>query len=238
MGWNPFGGPDPKDLFLQFTPLDTKWRVVTWNFELEYNVLKEWTVEAHKTHKEVIKWTEGKKATELRFYQDDRIQRKRKISSAALELADLMNLSLHSTLKYSLDLNHPFMLEPVSGATTLDFQNEARALQWIQVSFGAVMKALDRLEQDSSLVLTAAFFSGVVPDTGENILRLIAFNLDIFFYMREDSSLQIVVFNDKDMGHGGSKTPSFQQIIKVTKPQFYDEITKLTHRLAQVGEIK
>jgi hypothetical protein len=149
-----------------------------------------------------------------------------------------MNLSIHSTLKYSMEINHEFMTTPVSGATTLDFQSEARALQWIQASFGTLTRALDNFTQRSDLILTAAVFSGIVPDSGENVLRILAFNLDIFFYMKQDLSLQIVIFDDKNMGQGGAKTPTFQQQIKVTKPQFYDEIVKLVHRIAMVGEIK
>jgi hypothetical protein len=148
-----------------------------------------------------------------------------------------MNLSIHSTLKYGLEQNHEFMVTPVTGATTLDIQNETRALQWIEATFGTLNRALDNMKKNPDQVLTAACFSGKVPESGEEVLRVIAFNLDIFYYLRPDFTLQIVVFDDKNLGHGQAKTPTFQQIIKVTKPQFYDEIIKLLHHLAQVGEI-
>jgi hypothetical protein len=129
------------------------------------------------------------------------------------------------------------MVTPVSGATAIDIQSETRALQWIQATFGTLTRALNSLKGNREMILTAACFSGKVPESGEEVVRVIAFNLDIFYYLRPDFTLQIVVFDDKNMGHGNSKTPTFQQIIKVTKPQFYDEIIKLQHQLAQVGEI-
>jgi len=110
-------------------------------------------------------------------------------------------------------------------------------LQWIQASFGTLLRALQSFQNNKELILTGACFSGKVPDTQEEVLRVMAFNLDIFYYLRPDSSLHIVIFDDKDRGHGTSKNPSFQQIIKVTKPQFYDEIIKLLYELAKVGEI-
>ena len=88
------------------------------------------------------------------------------------------------------------------------------------------------------MILTGAFFSGLEPSTGDRVLRLIAFNLDVLFYFQKDDSMRILVFDDKNMGHGQSKNPSFQQIIKVTKPQFYDEMIRLTHEVATVGELK
>jgi hypothetical protein len=148
-----------------------------------------------------------------------------------------MNLAIHSTIKHGLESHQDFMLLPVSGATALDMQAETRALQWIQASFGTLNRALDKLKSDGDLILSAVFFSGNVPESEEKVVRLIAFNLDIFYYLRPDNSLQIVVFDDKGEGHGQSKTPSFQQIIKVTKPQFYDEIIKLLSKISQIGEL-
>ncbi len=88
------------------------------------------------------------------------------------------------------------------------------------------------------MILTAAFFSGLEASSEDKVLRLIAFNLDILFYFQKDGSMRILVFDDKNMGHGQARNPSFQQIIKVTKPQFYDEIIRLIHEVATVGELK
>lgn len=227
---------DPKDLFLEFNPLGSYWRVVTWNFDLDAKSKRKWSIEifGHKNFN--IQWMLNKKV-DFRFYQDKRLSAKLKLPQENNEVKDLMNLSIHSTLKYSVERNHEFMLMPVTGATTMDFQAESRALQWIQASFGTLSRALENVKNHNDLILTAAIFSGQTPDSKEDVLRVVVFNLDIFYYMRPDHSLQIVVFDDKDQGHGKSQTPTFHQIIKVTKPQFYDEITKLLLLIGRVGEI-
>lgn len=232
-----FLGKDPRQLFLEFTPLDSSWRVVSWNFDVKNQSERLWTLEVVKKETESIEWLKSQNE-ELKFFKNDKLIRKRRIPSAREEFRDLMNLAIHSTLKESLETHHEFLLTPVSGATTADYQNEARALQWIQASFGTLMRALDQFENRPDLILTAAVFSGLEPQTNMNVLRIMAFNLDIFCYFQNDFTLQIAVFDDKNMGHGGAKTPSFQQIIKVTKPQIYDEIVKLVHRIAIVGEIR
>ncbi|HXH32312.1 MAG TPA: hypothetical protein VNJ01_16045 [Bacteriovoracaceae bacterium] len=239
--WKIFFGKDPKDHFLGFDPSASSWRSVTWNFDLESPRMRQWTIEVHQQSVKVIEWSK-EDATELKFFDGSQLTGKKRMQQTDAELLALMNISIHSTLKQSLEGNQEFMLTPVSGATTLDFQNEARALQWIQTSFTTLSGALKNLSKDSSLILTAAFFSGVAPEAGgeksDPVLRIIVFNLDITLYLRMDFSLHIIIFDDKNLGHGESKTPVFQQIIKVTKPQFYDEIVKLLHHLAQVGEIK
>lgn len=231
-----FFGRSPKKYFLDFTPEGSHWRVVTWNFDLESSESRRLTIEVHAKTEKIIEW-EKKDREEVRFFENQKIERKKVIVSPEDELRTLMNLALHSTLKFGLESNHEFMVTPVSGATIADIQTETRALQWIQATFMTLTRALENFKKRPELILTAACFSGRVPESNEDVLRVIAFNLDIFFYLRPDYSLQIVIFDDKNQGHGNSKTPTFQQIIKVTKPQFYDEITKLLHFIAQVGEI-
>ena len=222
-----FFGKSLKDLFLAYSPNESQWRVVSWNFDGPGRLIE---VHSHGK-KQIIQWQNSF----IKFFLGEELIRS---GQSTTDLTALTNLAMHSTLKFSLEQNHEFMVTPVAGATALDIQNETRALQWIEVSFKTLYGALDKFKTDSSLILTASFFSGNAPETNENVLRLIAFNLDIFYYLRPDSTLQIVIFNDKDQGHGSSRTPVFQQIIKVTKPQFYDEIAKLVHRLAVVGELK
>ena len=231
-----FFGKKPVKSFLSFSPQDSSWRVVSWNFDLKDPTHRQWSIEIKKPQQsQQIDWTRSKK-TELKFIsgKESTIFR----PSEGDGSRELMNLAIHSTLKHSLESNHDFLLTPVSGVTALDFQNETRALQWIQASFGTLTRALDQLESRSDLILTAALFSGHEASSGQDVLRLMVFNLDVFFYFRSDFSLQVAVFDDKDQGHGSSKSPSFQQIIKVTKPQIYDEIVKLLHRIATVGEIR
>jgi hypothetical protein len=226
---------DLKKHFLDFTPLNSHWRVVAWNHDLTGESRRHWSVEVHSDKLEAIHFYR-KSMDEVSFVTADKVQVLVPVDSK--ECVDLMNLALHSTLKYGLKANQEFMLIPVSGAIAQDLQTEARALQWVQATFGTVARALEKLQKEPELVLTAMVFSGVTPDTQERVLRVMIFNLDIFFYLRPDHSLQLVVFDDKNLGHGTSKTPMFQQIIKVTKPQFYDEIVRLVQQIASVGEIR
>ncbi len=226
----------PRALFLEFSPFGSIWQVISWNFDLKSLGERAWTVEIHKNGIQSIHWSR-KKDEEISFLNSQKIVCRKKLSADKNELKELMNLSIHGTLKTALESHHEFLLAPVSGATTADFQNEARALQWIQASFGTLQRALDQFKDRTDLILTAAFFSGLEPETGRKVLRVLAFNLDIFCYFLDDNSLQIAVFDDKNLGCGGAKTPTFQQIIKVTKPQIYDEIVKLVNRIALVGEV-
>ena len=225
-----------KDYFLEFTPVDTSWRVVSWNFDFDLSRGRQWSVETHGAHTMLISWTKQDYSF-VEFIKNKKLVQKEKLKDDFSSLKELMNISLHSTIQYGLEVNKSFMLIPVSGATSLDIQNETRALQWIQATFGTLQRSLDRFQTNKDLILTGAFFSGIVPQTKESVLRVIAFNLDIFYYLRPDHSLHIVIFDDKNHEHGTTKNPSFQQIIKVTKPQFYDEIIKLVHKLGKVGEI-
>lgn len=226
-----------KELFLDFSPQGGDYYSVSWNFDLTAPSHRQWLIEILGKEKKSIQWVKQNKEA-LRFFRNDKVTGEGTLEPSRGEAASLMNLAIHATLKNALEMHQQFMLTPVSGATTEDYQNEARSLQWIQASFGTLSRVLKKFSEDPSLILTAAFFSGTVPETGERVIRLIAFNLDVLFYLREDQTLQIVVFDDKNMGHGQSKSPTFQQTIKVTKPQFYDEIVKLTHQLAQVGELR
>lgn len=226
----------PVDRFLAYSPQDSKWRVVSWNFDLKEPKSRQWALEVKGVQKNYhVEWHRNAK-DELRFFEGSKLIDQTKCVNGDGN-RELMNIALHSTIKFGLESNHDFLLTPVSGATTLDFQNEAKALQWLQASFGTLGRALDQLKERKDLILTAAVFSGVEPGTESRVLRVLVFNLDIFLYMREDFSLLIAVFDDKNMGHGTSKTPTFQQEIKVTKPQIYDEIVKLVQHIATVGDI-
>lgn len=234
--WSNLWGKDPKELFLEFTPKDASFVSTSWNFDLKDPGHRQWALEVHKDKKEVIEWKKAK-SEEVSFFHNDRLTRKRRIPPLRKEYISLMNIAMHSTIMYGLEVHKEFIISPVSGATTQDFQNEARALQWIQATFGTLSRVLEKFKEDSSLIMTAAFFSGINPETRENVIRLIAFNLDIIFYLKPDATLQIIVFDDKNQGHGSAGAPTFQQIIKVTKPQFYDEMVKLTNQLAKAGEL-
>ncbi len=232
-----FFSKNSRQQFLKFSPQSGDWHVVTWNFDLKDSSERLWNIEVHGKEKKSIQWS--RRAVEaISFFEQDKVQLYHKVKKDRQDYVGLMNLAIHATLKHCLESHHEFLTTPVSGAMTSDYQNEARALQWIQASFGTLTRALDQFAQRDDLIFTCAFFSGREPETKAQVLRILAFNLDIFCYFLEDFSLQIAIFDDKNLGHGVAKTPSFQQIIKVTKPQIYDEIVKLMHRIANVGEIR
>jgi hypothetical protein len=232
-----FRSRDPKELFLDFDPVGSVFSSVTWNYDLAGVGERRYMAEIQKTHKETIDWYQSS-TEEVRFFRDGKILRKKRVTKERDEFVKLMNLSMHGTIVQGLEIHKEFVTTLVSGVTTLDYESEAKSLQWIQASFGTLSRALKKVRNEEGMILTAAFFSGLEPSTQEKVLRLIAFNLDIIFYFQKDDSLRILIFDDKNLGQGQAKNPSFQQIIKVTKPQFYDEIIKLTHEVATVGELK
>lgn len=235
--WDTFRARDPKDLFLSFDPHGSVFSSVTWNFDLKAAGERRLMVEVQKTKKETIDWSRSSQE-EVRFLQDGKLVRKRRIPDGRNEFVQLMNLAIHGTIIAGLEAHKEFILTPVSGVTTMDYEPEVKALQWIQASFGTLSRALKKIKDDESMILTGAFFSGLEPETNERVLRLITFNLDVIFYFQKDDAMRVLVFDDKNLGHGQTRNPAFQQIIKVTKPQFYDEIIKLTHEVATVGELK
>lgn len=226
----------PKDFFLNYNPKNFRWSVVSWNFDLQKTQERTLTLEIHDSEISQVSFI---KTTQERlvFVKNAKIKQSFNLKENRQEALDLMNLAMHSTIKVMLERHHPFLLTPVTGATSLDLQNESKALQWVQVTFSTLIKSFERLEKDKSLILTSTIFSGLTPDTNEDVLRIIIFNLDIFYYFRPDGSLEIVVFDDKNFGHGESKQPIFHQIIKVAKPQFYDEIYKVVKVIGIAGEV-
>ncbi len=235
--WASFLRKNAKQFFLDYHPEVATWRVVSWNFDLKEPGQRNWTVEGVKTSHRSMKWSQDSSQKTCLSLDGGFLIRKKKLRPSP-ELKEMMNLAIHSTLKFSLEDNHSFLLSPVTGVTAVDFQNENRALKWLEATLGTVTRALDKTVGQQDLILTAAFFSGIEPQSRERVLRLLVFNLDISCYFKEDFTLQIIIFDDKNLGQGESKNPVFNQIIKVTKAQFYDEIGKLVHRIAMVGEIK
>lgn len=229
---------EPKKIFLDFDPVAADFVSVSWNQDLRDLKERHWLIELSSPLKRVVHWQRnGGGAERLLDFRDSKTPKRASLENRN-EARDLMNLAIQATCKSGIERHRSFMQLPVSGAVAMDFQSEMKALQWIQASFGTLTRALDNFDRDPSLILTAAFFSGINDETKEVVLRLIVFNLDIIYYMREDHSLQVIVFDDKNLGHGESRAPTYQQTIKVTKPQFYDEILKLTHKLASKGEIR
>ena len=219
---------DPKDLFKQLPVNHSEWTVLTWNWDLHDVSERRRTLELNNEHHYQVALNKE----ELIFVQDKKV--KAFPFKDEKEIKDRFNLACHLSVKHSLESTQSFMRKTMEG----DLNEETRTLQWLQASFKTLEGALKRVEENPDLILTAAFFSGINPELKQQVLRLICFNLDINFFMQEDGLLRIVVFDDKNLGHGSQKTANLNQIIRLTKPLFYDEITKLLNQLTTVGEVR
>lgn len=219
----------PKDQFAHLPVQSSVWTMLSWNWDLKKSNDRNVMLELSDRNQFQVVWNN----TELVFSKDQKItgafSHKR-----SQELKDLFNLASHMAIKASIESHYDFMRQTSEG----DLNAETRSLQWIQASFRTLQGALDQVVQNPEMVLVSAFFSGVNPEIGQRLLRLVCFNLDINYFMLEDGSLRIVVFNDKNLGHGEEKEPSFNQIIRLTKPLFYDEMIKLLQQVSSVGEIR
>lgn len=219
---------NPKDLFAELPAQDSEWTVLTWNWDLKNSQERKVALELNnKTSTKTI-WNNK----ELIFSKEGKVSAYNHKNDK--ELKDLFNLASHIAVKSSIESHYDFMKK----TSEADINTETRALQWIQASFKTLEGALNKVAKDPESILVAAFFSGVHPEMGQSLLRLICFNLDINYFMLEDGSLRIVVYNDKNLGHGHQSEPSFHQIIKLTKPLFYDEMIKLLQQVTSVGEIR
>jgi len=214
------------------------WVAVTWNLNLKKTVARSLCLDLQGTSSLFIEWHRDKK-DEISFStNNDKNRRLIFGPNDVTEFYPLLNLKTHEVISSSLDAFKDAILTPVSGVTALDFQEEQKYLEWLKTTFKVLNSALDKIQVDKSLVLTAGFFSGLEPQTGKKVVRILAMNLDIFYYFEEDSSLKVVIFNDKNLGHGSAQAPVFHQNIKVTKPQFYDEMIKVINKIAVVGELE
>ena len=215
----------PQDHFKKLAVADSQWTVLTWNWDLQSESDRRATLELNGEEQVRVIWSKS----EVTFTHNDSVKAYPHKNDKAL--IDLFNLARHLSVKESLKSHEEFMRQTSEG----DIANETRALQWIQASFTTLAGALKKVGNDPDLILTCSFFSGVSPQLSQRVLRLICFNLDINYFMLEDGSLRIVVFDDKGQGHGSQQQPSFHQIIKLTKPLFYDEMIKLLQQVTSVG---
>jgi hypothetical protein len=227
-----------RNAFSLIEQMNSLWSCVIWNLDLDKLENRNYSLElnssegrhlfkCHKIEKNFFSFQASSSKINLNLVLS---------SLEAQELKSLFNLSLHHTLLNSIEFHKSDILLPVTGATTQHLKDEARALEWIKTSFKVLSASLEKIQTDENLILTAGLFSGIEPKTQKKLLRLIVMNLDMSFYFEEDSSLRVVIYNDKDTGHGSSGAPVFNQIIKVTKPQFYDEIIKIINKVSLVGD--
>jgi hypothetical protein len=143
--------------------------------------------------------------------------------------------SFHQQIETKIEALKPLALAEVQGVTTQHLQDESRALVWLQTSLRVLKSALDKCEKDESLILQAFLKIGTQSDV---FLRIVIFNLDIAFTFLPDQSLEIVIFDDKNQGHGKSQTPSLKSHIRSLKAPFLNEIIPVISRLMDIASSK
>ena len=57
----------PRSLFLEYSPQDANWHVITWNFDLKNLQERLWTLEIQGKNNQVIEWSKAK-TEEIRFF--------------------------------------------------------------------------------------------------------------------------------------------------------------------------
>ncbi|MDD0852825.1 hypothetical protein HBN50_06950 [Halobacteriovorax sp. GB3] len=109
----------------------------------------------------------------------------------------------------------------------LDFEGETKAHEWIRVSFEVLKRALEEAKKKEDLLVEYRLFMGRRPNSNENLIRLLAYNLDITYHFRSNGDLQVIIYNDKNASRGSAKEPSLSVIFKAMKNQAYDELINL-----------
>lgn len=119
----------------------------------------------------------------------------------------------------------------------LDFEGETKAHEWIRVSFEVLKKALEEAKNKEDLIVEYRLFMGKRPKSEENLIRLLAYNLDITYLFHSNGDLQVIVYNDKNAQRGSSKEPALSVIFKALKNQAYDELIHLLSVCANCSSI-
>ncbi|MBY0517643.1 MAG: hypothetical protein K2P81_12075 [Bacteriovoracaceae bacterium] len=125
-----------------------------------------------------------------------------------------------------------------SGVTTPDLTQEGRALQWLQTSFKVLTGALEKCEKNTDQLIQASFYLGRKTSNEPMLFRAVIFNLDITALFDEDGALGVIVFDDKNLGAGSSRTPALEAKFKALKPPVLDEFIRLTHSCMKATEAR
>lgn len=123
-------------------------------------------------------------------------------------------------------------LTPVLGQTATSLQSEGRGLQWLQATFKVLEGALASCKKNPDQLVIAQFQF----DAGK--LRLQCFNLDLTVVFRDDQSMAVVVFDDKNHGAGSAQTPSLEAEFATLKPAVLDELIKISAAILGAAEAR
>jgi len=82
---------DAKELFFEFDPQGSSWRVVTWNFDTDLASGRQWTVEIQSEKSMLIQWKLDTYPV-ISFFKNQKLIKRQKIKKDLKDLKDLMNL--------------------------------------------------------------------------------------------------------------------------------------------------
>ncbi len=90
------------------------------------------------------------------------------------------------------------------------------------LAIGVVSTSFSQKQREFIHLSESKVYEGIMMNMPQEKAKTVACNVylvrerrQIVCYFQRDFTLQIAIFNDKDLGQGHSKTPSFHQIIKV-----------------------
>ncbi len=114
-----------------------------------------------------------------------------------------------------------------SNLSKTEIIDSEKALEWIKVSFAILEKAIIESLTNAEMLFQLMMFFGKNPKGDLHQFRIIVFNLDIEITLTPQNSLSILIFNDKNLGYGATKSPSLRGEFRHRKKEIFDEIIKL-----------
>lgn len=139
-------------------------------------------------------------------------------------------LFTHLCLKESFTPLKTSSLLPVSGQTSASLQEESKGLQWIQTSFRVLEAALENCERNKDQLVVAS----LKLDQANMAFQI--FNLDINVAFLSEGIMRVVIFDDKNQGHGSAKSPSLEVDFATLKPAVLDELIKISSKCVRAAE--
>ena len=129
-------------------------------------------------------------------------------------------------------------LKNAGGVTTPELTQEGRALEWLKASFKVLTQAVESCQAERSKLLQASFFIGEQAPGTPWLFRAVVFNLDVTAAFDADGTLGVVIFDDKNLGSGSSRTPALEAKFKALKPPVVDEFIRLSSTVMKTCEAR
>ncbi len=112
-------------------------------------------------------------------------------------------------------------------------ENEDKAVEWIRVSFEVLTKAVLESLTNPEFLFQSTFFCGVNPKTNKHEMRLMAFNLDMTFYLLDDNNLRVLIYNKKPGVEHLELKPVLMGDYSFRKREIFDHLINLLSVLSK-----